>query len=116
MFDVSHMGQVILRGENVGEKLEALCPQAYATLKEGKARYGFFTNAAGGIMDDLIVSNAGDHYFVVVNAALRHQDIPHMREHLEGVEVTEISTGLWWRCKAPRPKTLWGNSAPPRGI
>ena len=57
------MGQVILRGENVGEKLETLCPQAYATLKEGKARYGFFTNEDGGIMDDLIVSNAGDHYF-----------------------------------------------------
>ena len=73
VFDVSHMGQVILKGDNVGEKLETLCPQAYATLKEGKARYGFFTNKDGGIMDDLIVSNAGDHYFVVVNAALRHQ-------------------------------------------
>ena len=56
----------------MGEKLEALCPQAFATLKpEGKARYGFFTNEDGGIMDDLIVSNAGDHFFVVVNAALR---------------------------------------------
>ncbi len=90
LFDVSHMGQVILRGSDVGQKLETLCPQAYATLPEGKARYGFFTNAAGGIMDDLIVSNAGDHYFVVVNAALRHQDIPHMQANLDGVEVTEI--------------------------
>ncbi len=90
LFDVSHMGQVILRGDNVGEKLETLCPQAFATLKEGKARYGFFTNDDGGIMDDLIVSNAGDHYFVVVNAALRHQDIPHMQANLDGVEVTEI--------------------------
>ncbi|WP_171101525.1 glycine cleavage system aminomethyltransferase GcvT [Ruegeria sp. HKCCD7255] len=90
LFDVSHMGQVILCGDAVGEKLETLCPQAYATLKEGKARYGFFTNANGGIMDDLIVSNAGDQYFVVVNAALRHQDIPHMRDNLDGVEVIEI--------------------------
>ncbi|WP_171132048.1 MULTISPECIES: glycine cleavage system aminomethyltransferase GcvT [unclassified Ruegeria] len=90
LFDVSHMGQVILRGDAVGEKLETLCPQAYATLKEGKARYGFFTNVNGGIMDDLIVSNAGDQYFVVVNAALRHQDIPHMRDNLDGVEVIEI--------------------------
>ena len=47
IFDVSHMGQVILRGADVGQKLEVLCPQAYATLKEGKARYGFFTNEAG---------------------------------------------------------------------
>jgi aminomethyltransferase len=90
LFDVSHMGQVILRGENVGEMLETICPQAYATLKEGKARYGFFTNEEGGIMDDLIVSNAGSYWFVVVNAALRHQDIPHMAANLDGVEVTEI--------------------------
>ena len=90
IFDVSHMGQVVLKGQEVGQKLEALCPQAYATLKDGKARYGFFTNEAGGIMDDLIVSNMGDHFFVVVNAALRDQDIPHMRAHLKEVEVTEI--------------------------
>jgi aminomethyltransferase len=90
IFDVSHMGQVVLTGADVGAKLETLCPQAYATLKEGKARYGFFTNEQGGIMDDLIVSNAGDHFFVVVNAALRDQDIPHMRDNLDGVTVTEI--------------------------
>ncbi|WP_166418587.1 glycine cleavage system aminomethyltransferase GcvT [Cochlodiniinecator piscidefendens] len=90
LFDVSHMGQVILRGENVAQKLEALVPSAMTTVKEGKARYTFFTNENGGIMDDLIVSNAGDHLFVVVNASMRHQDIPHMRDNLEGVEVTEI--------------------------
>ncbi|MGR3617410.1 MAG: glycine cleavage system aminomethyltransferase GcvT [Paracoccaceae bacterium] len=90
LFDVSHMGQVILKGDNVGEKLEAICPQAYATLKEGKARYGFFTNEDGGIMDDLIVSNAGKYWFVVVNASMRHQDIPHMAANLDGVEVIEI--------------------------
>lgn len=90
LFDVSHMGQVILKGDNVAEKLEALCPQAFTKLPEGKARYAFFTNDDGGIMDDLIVSNAGDHLFIVVNAALRHQDIPHMQAQLKDVEVTEI--------------------------
>lgn len=112
VFDVSHMGQVILRGENVGEKLEALCPQAYATLKEGKARYGFFTNPEGGIMDDLIVSNAGDHYFVVVNAALRHQDIPHMRDNLDGVEVTEIFDRALVAVQGPKAEDVVGALCP----
>ncbi|UWQ53070.1 glycine cleavage system aminomethyltransferase GcvT [Leisingera caerulea] len=112
LFDVSHMGQVILRGENVGEKLETLCPQAYASLKEGKARYGFFTNEDGGIMDDLIVSNAGDHYFVVVNAALRHQDIPHMQANLDGVEVTEIFDRALVAVQGPKAEDVVGELCP----
>ncbi len=112
LFDVSHMGQVILRGENVGEKLEALCPQAFATLPEGKARYGFFTNADGGIMDDLIVSNAGDHFFVVVNAALRDQDIPHMRAHLDGFEVTEIFDRALVAVQGPKAEDVVGALCP----
>lgn len=112
LFDVSHMGQVILRGENVGEKLETLCPQAYATLKEGKARYGFFTNEDGGIMDDLIVSNAGDHFFVVVNAGLRHQDIPHMEANLDGVEVTEIFDRALVAVQGPAAENVVGELCP----
>lgn len=112
LFDVSHMGQVILRGDNVGEKLETLCPQAFATLKEGKARYGFFTNDDGGIMDDLIVSNAGDHYFVVVNAALRHQDIPHMQANLDGVEVTEIFDRALVAVQGPSAEEVVGSLCP----
>ena len=112
VFDVSHMGQVILKGDNVGEKLETLCPQAFATLKEGKARYGFFTNDDGGIMDDLIVSNAGDHYFVVVNAALRHQDIPYMAANLEGVEVIEIFDRALVAVQGPRAEDVVGDLCP----
>ncbi|WP_300514596.1 glycine cleavage system aminomethyltransferase GcvT [Aliiroseovarius sp.] len=112
LFDVSHMGQVILKGENVGEKLEAICPQAYATLKEGKARYGFFTNDDGGIMDDLIVSNAGDHFFVVVNASMRHQDIPHMAANLDGVEVTEIFDRALVAVQGPAAEEVVGSLCP----
>ncbi|MET1416004.1 glycine cleavage system aminomethyltransferase GcvT [Roseibium sp. HPY-6] len=112
LFDVSHMGQVILKGENVGEKLEALCPQAFSTLKEGKARYGFFTNEAGGIMDDLIVSNAGDHFFVVVNASMRHQDIPHMARHLDGVEVIEIFDRALVAVQGPKAEDVVGALCP----
>ncbi len=82
LFDVSHMGQVRLTGssmEAVALALERLIPADYVGLAAGRQRYGFFTNADGGIMDDLMVTNAGDHFFVVVNAGCKQQDIVHMR-------------------------------------
>ncbi|WP_306350345.1 glycine cleavage T C-terminal barrel domain-containing protein, partial [Ruegeria atlantica] len=71
-----------------------------------------FTNADGGIMDDLIVSNAGDYYFVVVNAALRHQDIPHMRDNLEGVEVVEIFDRALVAVQGPAAENVVGDLCP----
>ncbi len=85
LFDVSHMGQVRLTGtsmESIALALESLIPADYVALAPGRQRYGFFTNASGGIMDDLMVTNAGDHFFLVVNAGCKVQDIAHMRAHL----------------------------------
>ncbi len=112
LFDVSHMGQVILKGEGAAAKLEALVPAALSGLPEGKARYTFFTNADGGIMDDLIVSNAGDHLFVVVNASMRHQDIPHMAAHLDGVEVIEIFDRALIAVQGPAAENVVGDLCP----
>ena len=112
LFDVSHMGQVILRGDDIGAKLETICPSAFTTLKEGKARYTFFTNADGGIMDDLIVANAGDHFFVVVNASMRHQDIPHMAANLDGVEVIEIFDRALVAVQGPTAEDVVGSLCP----
>ena len=89
LFDVSHMGQVELRGDAVATELEKLVPSNIETLAAGKARYTVLTNDQGGILDDLIVSNAGDHLFLVVNASMRDQDIAHIRESLEGIELIE---------------------------
>ncbi|OUS05820.1 glycine cleavage system protein T [Rhodobacterales bacterium 52_120_T64] len=94
LFDVSHMGQVELHGEVVAEKLETIAPSAFTTLPAGKARYTFFTNPDGGIMDDLIVSNAGDYFYLVVNASMRDQDIGHMRANLDGIDVVELDRAL----------------------
>ncbi|PRY21763.1 aminomethyltransferase [Aliiruegeria haliotis] len=90
LFDVSHMGQVLLKGPEAAAQLERLAPQALTGLKEGRQRYAFFTNDDGGIEDDLMVANRGDHLFVVVNAACKAADIALMRAGLEGVEVVEI--------------------------
>lgn len=95
LFDVSHMGQVILRAPGsypaVARAMESLVPVDLLDLGGMRQRYGFFTNAAGGILDDLMLANRGDHMFVVVNAACKAEDIAHMRAQLPGVEVTEIT-------------------------
>jgi aminomethyltransferase len=89
LFDVSHMGQVILRPRGDMAALvagfEGMMPVAVAGLPEGRQRYGLFTNAAGGIMDDLMFANRGDHLFVVVNAACKEADTAHMMAQLSDV-------------------------------
>ena len=90
LFDVSHMGQVELRGSYTAKSLEKLVPSNIDGMREGKARYTLLTNEDGGIMDDLIVSNAGDHLYLVVNAAMRDQDMGHLRAALSDVDVVEL--------------------------
>ncbi|MEZ8140918.1 glycine cleavage system aminomethyltransferase GcvT [Enterovibrio sp. FF113] len=82
LFDVSHMGQLRLHGENAAKALEALVPVDIIDLPAGKQRYALFTNEQGGLMDDLMVTNFGDHLFVVVNAACKEQDIAHLQANL----------------------------------
>jgi aminomethyltransferase len=82
LFDVSHMGQVRLFGENAAQALETLVPVDIIDLPAGKQRYAFFTNEQGGINDDLMVGNLGDFLLVVVNAACKQQDIAHLRANL----------------------------------
>jgi aminomethyltransferase len=89
LFDVSHMGQVELwprsdKVEDAALALETLVPVDVAGLKPGRQRYALFTNDAGGILDDLMVANRGDHLFLVVNAACKAADIAHLRTHLAG--------------------------------
>lgn len=79
LFDVSHMGQVRLKGENAARALESLVPIDVIDLPAMHQRYAVFTNDNAGILDDLIVTNAGDHIFVVVNGACKEQDIAHMQ-------------------------------------
>ncbi|WP_215749540.1 MULTISPECIES: glycine cleavage system aminomethyltransferase GcvT [unclassified Gluconobacter] len=79
LFDVSHMGQIRIaaRSGDVRDAalaLESLIPADYAGLAKGRQRYGFLTNDAAGILDDLMVANMGDDLFVVVNASCKDQD------------------------------------------
>ena len=87
LFDVSHMGQVAIRPrsgrmEDAALALENLIPVDILGLKPGRQRYGFFTNDDGGILDDLMVANRGDHFYMVVNASRKEADFRHMAERL----------------------------------
>ena len=95
LFDVSHMGQIILRGSSYQETalaFERAIPMDVLGLKVGRQRYGFLTTDGGGILDDLMFSNREDHIFVVLNAACKDSDIVHLRTLLEpeiSIEVIE---------------------------
>ncbi len=103
LFDVSHMGQLRLHGEGAAAFLESLVPVDIIDLPSGNQRYAFFTNDEGGIMDDLMVANLGDHLFVVVNAACKEQDINHLEAHLpEGVELEVIDDRALLALQGPK--------------
>lgn len=119
-FDVSHMGQVILRPKKGLEALmlgfEALMPVDVAGLAEGRQRYGLFTNDQGGILDDLMFAHRGDHLFVVVNAACKANDIAHMKARLSEVaEVEPITDRALFALQGPTAEaalqSLWSGAA-----
>lgn len=82
LFDVSHMGQLRLAGNDAGRALESLVPVDVVELPPGKQRYGFFTNANGGILDDLMIARRERDLFVVVNAACKEADLEHLHRHI----------------------------------
>ena len=100
LFDVSHMGQIALapRSGDVADAaraLENLVPIDVLGLKPNRQRYGFLTNEAGGILDDLMVANLGGRLILVVNAARKVADEAHLRAHLsKSCEIAVLARAL----------------------
>ncbi len=88
LFDVSHMGQVTVRGPDPAAALERLVPVNLQGLAEGRQRYGLLMLPDGGVADDLMVANRGDHLLLVVNGAMKHLDMEILRAGLPDHEVT----------------------------
>jgi len=88
LFDVSHMGQVLLSGFDAAQALETLVPGDIAGLTEGRMRYTLFTNEKGGVLDDLMVTRRPDDLYLVVNAACKHDDLAHLQNNLSGLTIT----------------------------
>lgn len=120
LFDVSHMGQVIVKAKSgdyadAALALEALVPVDLLGLKVGRQRYGFFTNDEGGILDDLMITNRGDHLLVVVNAACKEADVAYMQAQLTNCEVTLLEDRALIALQGPRAEavlaTLWDGAS-----
>ncbi|MBX5150389.1 glycine cleavage system aminomethyltransferase GcvT [Rhizobium lentis] len=100
LFDVSHMGQVIVKAksgsyEDAALALESLVPVDILGLPAGRQRYGFFTDDTGGILDDLMITHVDDHLFVVVNAACKEADLAHLQTHIgDQCDITLLNRAL----------------------
>ena len=97
LFDVSHMGQIVLRSRDGvfatgAAALERLVPVDVLGLAPGRQRYAVFTNERGGIIDDLMIGNRGDHLLLIVNASRKDEDERYLRERLASVcEIEALS-------------------------
>lgn len=82
LFDVSHMGQLMLTGDNVAEALEKLVPGDISELSEGRMRYSLLLAEDGGILDDLMITRTPTGYYLVVNGAVKFDDMGYLRGEL----------------------------------
>ena len=96
LFDVSHMGEVMLEGPDALRNLNHLMTNSFDSMADGRVRYSPMCNERGGVVDDLIVYRYNEHkYLVVVNASNRDKDVAWMRDHLIGdVQLTDISDSI----------------------
>ena len=93
LFDVSHMGEILLEGPDAVKNLNMLLTNDYTEMDDGQARYSPMCNENGGTVDDLIVYKVrDDHYFIVVNASNREKDYAWIRAYLSGnVKASDVS-------------------------
>lgn len=113
LFDVSHMGQIRLDGRGAVAALESLVPGDIAGLATNHTRYTLLTNESGGILDDLMATNRGDHLFLVVNAACKAADTAHLRAKLGGgVTVTELESRALMALQGPQAAAVLARLAP----
>jgi aminomethyltransferase len=113
LFDVSHMGQVVLKGQRAARALERLVPVDIVDLGEMCQRYALFTNEQGGVMDDLMVTNTGEQLFLVVNAACKEQDIEHLKTHLaDQCEIEVLEDRALLALQGPKAGEVFAKLAP----
>jgi aminomethyltransferase len=113
LFDVSHMGQLLVSGEGADRALEALLPGDIAGLGENRIRYSLLLADNGGILDDLMVTRRGDGLYVVVNGATKWDDIAHLHEHLpEGITLNHMDEQALIALQGPKAADALARIAP----
>ncbi len=92
VFDVSHMGQLLLSGQGIDDALEKILPINAKGMQVGRQRYCFFTLENGGILDDLMLARVDENaFYMVVNASRKDVDYPHLHKHLAGFDIVEMN-------------------------
>jgi aminomethyltransferase len=89
LFDVSHMGQLLVHGRGVDIALEKLMPADFQAAPDMKPKYSLLLDEDGGIIDDLMATRRGDDFYIVVNGATKHGDIVEMERRLPGEVVVD---------------------------
>jgi aminomethyltransferase len=117
LFDISHMGQIGLWPKSgtladAARALERLVPQDILELKPGHQRYAYFTNESGGILDDLMVANLGDHLLLVVNAACKSADENHLMAHVADLCRVERLDRALVALQGPKSESVLAHLAP----
>lgn len=107
LFDVSHMGEVRIRGAKSLETVEWLTSNYAGKLENGQAQYSLLTNATGGLVDDLIVYciDKKQDYLLCVNASNSDKDFAWMVANNRGAEITNESS-KWGQIAVQGPKAL----------
>lgn len=116
LFDVSHMGQILIHPTSgdvadAALALETLVPADLLGLAPGRQRYGMFTTQTGGILDDLMIANRGDHLYLVVNAGCADQDIAHLNQ-LQNVEIEVITDRALLALQGPKAGAILADLVP----
>jgi aminomethyltransferase len=113
LFDVSHMGQVIIEGAGSAAMLESLVPVDIEGLGINRQTYALFTNAQGGVSDDLIITRWDqERFFLVVNAGCKAQDIAHLRAHLSGQKLTVLERQALLALQGPAAREVMRTLCP----
>ena len=117
LFDVSHMGQLVVRSPSQGIRqaacaLEALVPVDVLDLPRGRQRYALFTNSTGGVIDDLMIANLGEYFMLIANASRKEEDEEHLRAALIGCELDRLHDRALLALQGPKAEQVLGHFAP----
>lgn len=93
LFDIDHMGQVIVKGPDAHDFLQYMVTSDVDDLAEWEAGYSLLCYADGGVVDDIFIYNTPEYYYVVINASNRHKDVKWLKSHAAefDVSITDVS-------------------------
>src|SRR4029453_8493587 len=112
LFDVSHMGQLTFHGDGVDRALETLLPGELQRVKDGRLRYSMLLAEDGGILDDLMATRRGDHFYVVVNGATKYGDIEQFERRMpKGIVIDHMKEQALLALQGPRAAEILENLA-----